>query len=105
MSWRIMFSLQPARLNAQATPRMNATLIFIAHLGDVLGIDALQEPGGFHQMEFMVMRFDPQEEAVAGSVLEALDVEERMMRLRQPIQRQHAEDGEGRRAKHGQFKG
>src|SRR5215470_19694680 len=103
MSWRSIISLQPTRASANATPRVKVALIFIAHLSDVLGIEALQEAGGLCQMELWIMRLDAQEKLVARGVLKALDVKQWVMRLRQSVKREHAEDCESGSAKHGQL--
>src|SRR5450432_2549179 len=105
--------LQPASSRTQAAPQSAAserememvrTVLVIKHLGHVMRIDALQESRGVRKIEFLVAGLDAQKELVAGGVLgETLDVEQRMMRLRQAVQRQHAENRGKRRAQHGQF--
>src|ERR1700749_1475704 len=49
-------------------------------------------------VELRVSRLDQHEEAVARGEREARRVEDRMVRLRQPVQREHPEDGEEGRA-------
>src|SRR5215467_4247738 len=103
MSWRTSSS-QPARTRAQnADPTRTAALILIAHLGHMLGVDALQEASRVLQLEFRIVGFDAKEKLVVGSLLEPRYVEQRMMRLRQFVHRQHAKNGKKRSAQHGQL--
>src|SRR3974377_1714192 len=46
-----------------------------------------------------------QEKAVEGRVRKALDIEDGMVRLWQPVQGQHSEHGEERGSQDGEFKG
>src|SRR5215475_268517 len=99
MSWRSNSSLQPARTKPQATsktPRVNEALIFIAHLGHEFGADPFEELCGIGQIEFRVGSFDTEKETVVGGLLEARHREERAMRLRKFVQRQHSEHGKRR---------
>src|ERR1700722_11253145 len=57
------------------------------------------------QIEFLVARFDAQEEAVARSHRETLHVERRVIGSRQAVHRQHSKNGGKRRAQNGQFEG
>ncbi len=67
-------------------------MLIIAHLADVMGIESLQKARDLGEMEFFVVGLDAQIEAVGGGVAaESLVVEKRMIRLRQPVQREHAE--------------
>src|SRR5262245_1294441 len=91
MSWRIASS-QPASASAHnAAPINTDALIFIAHLGDVLGIDALQKTRRLFQVKLRIVRFNAQEKFVVRSALKPLHIKQRMVRLRQFVQRQHSE--------------
>src|SRR5271157_918954 len=106
ISWRRVW-LQPANELAPRTARRTARseeLVFIPDLADVLRGHALQEPGRFRQIEFRIARFDTQEEAVRGCVREAFHVEDRVIRLRELVQGQHAHHGEDGSAENGEFK-
>src|SRR5271154_701500 len=56
-------------------------------------IQALQKCLGLREIEFLVARFNAQEKTVRGRRGKAFDVERRVVRRRQPIQRQHSKDG------------
>src|SRR5215467_7953172 len=67
MSWRTSSS-QPASASAQQAARIRRdALIFIAHLGHVLGVDALEKTRRLLQMEFRIVGFDTQEKLVIRS--------------------------------------
>src|SRR6266508_761634 len=60
------------------------------HLGHRLGPQALQEPARLGAIELRVVGLDTQEEAIArGMRGELRHVEDRMVRFRQAVQRQH----------------
>src|SRR5579859_1403666 len=104
MSCRNAISQPESAIAHSAAPTNRAALIFIAHLGYMLGTDALQELCRFFQMEFRIVRLDTQKEFVVRSALESLYVKKWMMRLRQAIQRQHSKHRKRRRAENCQFK-
>ena len=56
-------------------------------------------------IKFRIFRFDYQEETVAGRQREIRRVENRMVRLRQLVKRQHAQHRRERRRQYGAFKG
>jgi len=56
-------------------------------------------------MKFRVAGFNANKEAVRGRMREAMHVENRMVRLRQLVQREHAKHCRDRRAENGQLKG
>src|SRR5215217_4617632 len=60
--------------------------------------DPFEELAGLLQVEFLVCRLDAEKEAIAAGQREALGVEDRMIRLRQTIERQHAEHARQRGA-------
>src|SRR5580700_6314482 len=75
--------------NATAHSAMRAGLI-ILHLADVGRVDTLEEALRVVNIKFFVARLDAQEKLIGGRVLhEAIDVEQRMIRFRQAIQRKH----------------
>src|SRR5262249_60893781 len=58
---------------------------------DFLGAEALEKTLRARVIELRVLRLDREEEPVLAGVLgETLDVEDRMVRQRQPVQREHA---------------
>src|SRR6266540_3309777 len=60
------------------------------HIGHPLGPQALQEPARLGAIELRVVGLDTQEEAIArGMRGELRHVEDRMVRFRQAVQRQH----------------
>src|SRR2546426_11566638 len=111
--WRAISCAQPPRTRraakapASANPRRRAwrRTLLIEHLGQIVRLQTLQELRSLHAIELRIARFDAEEKAVVRRQGEARSIEHRMMWLRQLVQRQHAEHGEGRRAEHGQFKG
>src|SRR5205807_6937445 len=101
-------SLQPARKSAQAARRklrVSEALIFIAHLGYKLCANALEKLGSFREAEFCVRGLDADEETVVRGALETRDGEQRTVRLRKFVQREHSEDGARRSSKNRQLEG
>src|SRR5580693_7552448 len=75
--------------------------LIILHLADVGRVHALEEFLRVIHIELFVARFDTQIKLVGRRVLhEAVDVEQRMIRLWQPVQRQHSEDRGKRSTEH-----
>jgi predicted LPLAT superfamily acyltransferase len=67
---------QPENTIAHSAVAMNReALVFIAHLGHMMGLDALQESRGFFEMKLLVVRQDAQKEFVTGCALEPFDIE------------------------------
>src|SRR5215213_1582785 len=62
--------------------------------------EAAEELGRALAVELRVRGLDQHEEAVARGEREVRRVEDRVVRLGQPVQGEHAEDGEERRAEH-----
>src|ERR1700693_2251953 len=105
MSWRKVYS-QPDKLSKDALSAMRARsedLFFILHLADVLSVHALQESRGLRHIEFGIAGFDAQEETIGGGARKTLYAENRVIGLRQPVQRQHAHHSEDGRAQNGKF--
>src|SRR5262249_27102903 len=101
MSWRSSSSLHPAKKTPQAANKIrreSEALIFIAHLGPEFSADAFKEFCRAGQVEFLVARFNTDKEGVVRGALETRHVKERAMRLRQLVQREHAEHSKRRRA-------
>src|SRR5260221_7293952 len=103
MSCRRAISQPENAIAQRAAPMMKDALVFIAHLRHMFGIEALQEPCRLLEMKLLIARHDAQKEFVARCAFETLYVKQRMMRLRQAIQRQHSENRERGRAKNSQF--
>src|SRR5580692_10575402 len=104
MSWRIWQPPVTRASIAAHTPRRIREALIIMHLGNVLRREPLEKPSGVRKIELLVARLDADEEAVLGRVAETIGVENRVMRLRQLVERDHAEDGGKRGAKNGQLK-
>src|SRR5262252_5848769 len=61
-------SSQPESASVQSAAKTSVdALILIAHLGDVLGVDALQETRCLFQVEFRIVGLDAQKEFVVRS--------------------------------------
>src|SRR6516165_5666889 len=105
MSWRKEVSAQPDTPNRQRSRiPANEVLLLILHLGYMLRCHALQKLRRLRQVEFRVARFDAQEKPVGRSMGKTFHVENRVVWLRQPVQRQHTDNGKNRRTQHRQFK-
>src|SRR5437763_2542099 len=70
----------------------------VLHICHLQRPEASEELGGALAVELGVARLDEDEEAVARGEREVRRVEDRVVRLRQAVQGQHAEDGEECRA-------
>src|SRR5258708_35512702 len=86
---------QPAPKNkqvaAQAATRKREVLV-IGHLGDMVGVNFLENARAFRQMEFRILRLDANKKTVRRRVSKPGHVENRMMRLGQFVQPEHAEN-------------
>src|SRR5689334_12099135 len=71
----------------------------------MMRMQLLKEAHRVHDMKFRVARFDAEIKTVRGGMDEALHVENGVMRLRQAVQRQHAEHGAESSAQHGHLEG
>src|SRR5437899_8323925 len=98
MSWRIAISHPDSAIAHKAAPMNSDALVLIAHLRHVLSIDALKQSRGLFQMRLRIMRLNTQKEFVVRRPLEPFHVKQRVMRLRQLVQRQHTKQREERRA-------
>src|SRR3974390_754952 len=103
MSWRSVWS-QPASIRTHAATR-SEDLFFIRHLGHMHRTLFLQKPCASRHIEFRIACLDAKEKPIRRGVRESLDVEDRMMRLRKFVQRDHADHGENRRPQHCQLEG
>src|ERR1700759_4584609 len=110
MSWRI--SSQPEIAHTHAAARSNAPIrtpvlftrvLFILHLGDVVGIEALQKFCSAGQIKLWIARLDTNEKLIGRGTKKTRHVEHRMMRTRQPVQGNHAENRRKRCAEYRQF--
>src|SRR5271167_1027394 len=66
-------------------------------------MQAFQKRFCLRKFEFLVARLDAQEKTVRGRPRESLDVERRVIRRGQPIERKHSEHGRQRRAQNRQL--
>src|ERR671913_487390 len=101
MSWR-----HPATNDAAANSATNSTRLSVElfrNFINSLRSRALQE--SVRVADLWVRRFDHQEELVRACHREALDIEHRVIRLRQAVQHDHAYRGGQRRKQDGQFVG
>src|SRR5438552_18518350 len=71
--------------------------------GHLSRLERLHEPARRGQVELLVARLDAEEKPVAARERESRDVEHRVIRLRQPVERQHAEYRRERRAENCAF--
>src|SRR5579864_1025850 len=93
----------PAARIRRTGERSEALIIF--HLENVRSLELLQKTSRIREMKPRVAGLDAQIEAVAGGVpRETIDVEQRMMRTRQAIEREHAENRGQRGSQHGHLK-
>src|SRR5260370_36468626 len=76
---------------AQAATRSREVLV-IRHLGNMMRMQALEEAGGVRQMKLRVAGLNANKEAVRRCMREAMHVENRMVRLGEPVQSQHSEN-------------
>src|SRR5690349_5614186 len=74
------------------------------HLRDAEWLERFEELPGLCEIEFRIRRFDADEKAVAAGEREDGHVEQRVIRLRQPVQREHPEDRGEARAQHRRLK-
>src|SRR5229473_693937 len=71
----------------------------------MMSMETLQEARGVRQIKFRVTGFDADKKAVRRGMREAMHVEDRMVRLRQLVQGEHAKHRGERRAEDGKLKG
>src|SRR6516225_6030554 len=79
--------------------------LIIGHLADVMRIEPLEKLRGLCNVKFRVTRLNAKIKAVRGRMDEATYVKNRVMRLRQAVQSQHAKYGAEGSAKNGKLKG
>src|SRR6185295_17786789 len=72
-------------------------LLLVGNGRDLPRIQGFEEAARRFELELRILRLDAQEETVAARQREARHVEHRVIRLRQPVQRQHAEHARERR--------
>src|SRR5438477_11536036 len=75
------------------------------NFGDSYRAKALQKRLGRIAIELRIRGLDAEEEPVARRAIERRHVEHRVIRLRQPVERQHAEKGRNRCAQHRALEG
>src|SRR5262249_48022625 len=105
MSWRQPETAsRPAAATRSHTTRSCAARL-IGHLRNLLGMEALQQLPRIGNAESWVLRLNAEEETVAAGAHEVGRVEDRMIRLGQPVEREHAEDRRQRGPQHRAFEG
>src|SRR5439155_20009945 len=67
-------------------------ILIIGNLCDMMRMEVVQETRAFLHMKFCVVGLDAKEKAVRRCVLEAMHVEDGMVRMREAVEREHAED-------------
>src|SRR5262245_28108766 len=90
MSWRQPESISSA-MSASITMR-NCAGSLIRHLRDIQRVKAFKEALGLIRPEPGVLGFNTEEKPVATGTDKPRRVEDRVIRLRQPVQGQHAKD-------------
>src|SRR5258708_31377296 len=104
MSWR-----QPATPRTHTTARpssatRNCAGVLIRHLRNFVGMKTFEKLPRVQQAELGVLSFNAQEKLVAAGAGKARHIKDRMIRLRQSVQREHAENRSQRSAEHRAFK-
>src|SRR5208282_1100824 len=105
MSWRIWQPPATTDSNAAHTPSKTREALIIMHLGNVMCGEALQKARGLREVKLFVAGLDANKEAVRGGMRETVRIENRMMGLRQPVEREHPEHRGERSAQNSQLKG
>src|SRR5260370_33787332 len=82
---------------AQAAARKREVSV-IGHLGDMVSVNFLEDARAFLHTEFRILGLDANKKTVRGGMREAVHIEDRMVRLGEFVQRQHAENCRERRA-------
>src|SRR5215218_10060340 len=96
----------PAAAATTTTAPMTAiALPLIVNGRDLPRSQRFEEAARALDVELRIARLDAQEEPVAAGQCEARHVEDRVIWLRQPVQRQHTEDGCQRRPENGALEG
>src|SRR5712664_4376658 len=85
---------------AQAATRKRDALV-IGHLGNMMRVQALEEARGVRHMKLWVAGLNANKETIRRCMREAMHVENRMMRLGQPVQSEHYENRGERCAEQG----
>src|SRR5439155_7447092 len=77
---------------AEQTTSRKIDRLIIGNLCDMMRMEVVQETRAFLHMKFCVVGLDAKEKAVRRCVLEAMHVEDGMVRMREAVEREHAED-------------
>src|SRR5579884_2085307 len=92
--WTCMSRRQPT---SASVPKARAMRLLF-DIVDPLGTELVHERARLHQVEHRIRGFNDQEEAVARCMRhEFRNIEYRMIRFRQTVHREHANDGRKRR--------
>ncbi len=89
---------------AQAAARKREVSV-IGHLGDMVSVNFLEDARAFLQTEFRILGLDTNKKTVGGGMREAVNIEDRMVRLGQFVEGEHTENRGQRRAENRQLKG
>src|SRR5258707_15667398 len=81
------------------------SLSLIRDSGHLPRVQRFKEPARRFEVELRILRLDAEEETVAAGQREARQVEDRVIRHRQPVQREHAEHARQRRREDGALEG
>src|SRR5712664_2938339 len=104
MTWRRYWqpALRHRAAAAQVMAKMRAVLI-IGHLANVMRMHFLKDARSVYEMKFWIAGLDAEKEAVRRGVREAMNIENRMVRLGQLVQGKHAKNRGQRRTENRQF--
>src|SRR5215831_8479969 len=66
--------------------------LIIGHLADILRVQILQKPRSLYKVELWIARLEAEEKTVTRSMLlKALHIKQRVIRLRELVEREHPE--------------
>src|SRR6516165_7345365 len=90
---------------AAAQPSRKRDRLIIRNLCDMMRMEGPQETRAFLHMKFCIVGLDAKEKAVRRCVLEAMHIENGMVRVREAVECEHAENRTERGAQDGELKG
>src|SRR5678810_976475 len=103
MSWRQPAPTATSAVSSArraATPAREPSTKLRGNFGHSYWMQTFEKPPRTVTIELRIAGFDAQEEAVGRGAIEGGDVEHRVIRHRQPIQRPHPEEAGQRRPEH-----
>src|SRR5271167_456909 len=104
ISWRIWQPLATTESMAAHRPSTMREVLVIMHLGNVMRVKPLQKTCGIRKVKFFVAGLNADEEAVRRGMRETVRIENRMVRLRQPVEREHSKHSGERSKENGHLK-